>query len=90
MPAFQLLLSCRHAVRGMNAGLDRRLSFLESLCLGLHRLSCRVCRRYHRQTLGIRNHLAALNRRTDATILRMPPLHREEIRRRLLVETRPD
>jgi hypothetical protein len=42
------VLSCRHITRLLSDTLDRRLSWLERLAVGLHLCGCRPCRRFRR------------------------------------------
>lgn len=40
------MLTCRHTTRLLSDRLERSLSWFESLCLGVHLLGCRPCRRF--------------------------------------------
>jgi len=51
---------CRKATRVISEGMDRRLTGLERLSLGLHLLGCTPCRRYRRQLGLIRELLRRL------------------------------
>jgi Putative zinc-finger len=42
------VLSCRHITRLLSEALDRRLSWLERLAVGIHLWGCRPCRRFRR------------------------------------------
>jgi predicted anti-sigma-YlaC factor YlaD len=40
------MFTCRHNTRLLSDRLDRSLSWFDSLCLGVHLLGCRPCRRF--------------------------------------------
>ena len=42
------MLNCRHATRWISDALDRPLSWLQRLGLGIHLLGCPPCRRFRR------------------------------------------
>jgi hypothetical protein len=51
--------SCRHATRVISDGLDRSLSLVDRLCLGVHLLGCPPCRRFRRATRWLHRALAS-------------------------------
>jgi len=53
------MLSCRHATRLISDGLDRSLSLVECLCLGVHLLGCPPCQRFRRAARGLQRALAS-------------------------------
>jgi hypothetical protein len=50
--------SCRHATRLISDGLDRSLSLLERLGLGVHLLGCPPCKRFRRAARWLHRALA--------------------------------
>ena len=87
MANLRAILSCRHAVRLINHGSDRRLQFSERVCLRFHLLSCGVCRRYRGQLRVLRNSLQQVQESLDQGTEEMPAIDRERIRRQLLENT---
>jgi hypothetical protein len=53
------MLSCRRATRLISEGLDRPLSWLECLGLGVHLLGCPPCRRFRRSARWLHRALAS-------------------------------
>jgi hypothetical protein len=72
------MFSCRHASRLISDGLDRSLSLGERLCLGVHLLGCRPCRRFRRSARGLQQALAS-----PPADIPLPAEARERIRRAL-------
>ncbi len=70
--------SCRHATRLISDALDRSLSWLERLGLGIHLLGCRPCRRFRRAVRWLHGVLAA-----PPADVRLPADARERIQRAL-------
>jgi hypothetical protein len=66
--------SCRHATRLISDGLDRSLRLTEQLCLGVHLLGCRPCRRFRRAARWL--HWALASPQGD---VRLPEEARERI-----------
>ncbi len=72
------MLNCHHTTRLISDRLDRSLSLVERLYLGLHLLLCPPCHRFHRATRWLRDVLATL--RPD---VRLPDEARDRIRQAL-------
>jgi hypothetical protein len=72
------MLSCRRATRLISDGLDRPLSWLEGLGLGVHLLGCPPCQRFRRAARWL--HAALASPRADVPL---PADARERIRRAL-------
>jgi len=77
------MLSCRHATRLISDGLDRSLSLVECLGLGVHLLGCPPCRRFRRSARGLQRALAS-----PPTDVRLPAEARARIERALEREAR--
>ena len=52
------MFTCRHIARLISDRLERSLSWLEHLCLGVHLLGCRPCRRFRRAVRWLQQVLA--------------------------------
>ncbi len=53
------MITCRHATRLLSNRLDRPLSWLEALGLGVHLLGCEPCRRFRRASGWLHRALAS-------------------------------
>jgi hypothetical protein len=71
--------SCRHATRLVSDGLDRSLSVMERLYLGVHFLGCPPCRRFRRAAQWLREALVSGGTERSA----LPAEARDRIRRAL-------
>jgi hypothetical protein len=69
------MLNCRDATRLISDGLDRSLSWLERLGLGVHLLGCGPCCRFRRAVRWLQGALASAPEDE-----RLPPEARERIR----------
>ena len=67
--------TCRHATCLLSDRLERSLSWFESLCLGVHLLGCRPCRRFRRAPGWLHESLASASED-----VRMPSDARERVR----------
>ena len=72
------MLNCRHMSQLISDGLDRRLSWLERLCLGVHLLGCPPCLRFNRAVHWLHRHLPAAQ-----ADVRLSPEARDRIARAL-------
>jgi hypothetical protein len=72
------MLSCRHVTCLLSARLDRRLGWLESICLAVHLLGCKPCRRFRRATGWLHQALPAATEEVE-----LPAEARERVRRAL-------
>jgi hypothetical protein len=50
-----MMLSCRDVSQLVSESLDRKLSFRQRMQVRLHLLMCRLCSRFRRQTLFLRD-----------------------------------
>jgi predicted anti-sigma-YlaC factor YlaD len=69
------MMTCRHATRLLSDRLDRPLSWLETLGLGVHLLGCEACRRFRRATGWLHRALVS-----SADDVELPSDARERIR----------
>ena len=69
-----LTLVCDESAHLLSDSLDRRLTRVERLALGLHLLICRNCRRFRRQIAFIREafHYAARDATADESLTLAP------------------
>lgn len=72
------MLNCRHMTRLISDGLDRRLSWVERLWLGVHLLGCPPCLRFSRAIRWLHRRLPAA-----PADVRLPPEARDRIARAL-------
>jgi hypothetical protein len=72
------MLSCRHTTRLISDGLDRSLSLVERLHLGVHLLGCPPCQRFRRAVRWLQRALAS-----PCADARLPAEAHERIRRAL-------
>jgi len=56
------MITCRRATRLISDGLDRPLSWLQRLLLGLHLLGCRACCRFRRAARWLHRSLTTVTR----------------------------
>lgn len=79
--------SCRDAARMLSESMDRPLTLPERAGLRVHLLLCRLCRRYGRQLIVLRELVRALARNLEAhgasAASEMSPEARARIRARL-------
>jgi hypothetical protein len=69
------MLTCRDITRLISDRLERRLSWFEWLCLGVHLLGCEPCCRFRRAVRWLHNSLASAPENE-----RLPAEARERIR----------
>jgi hypothetical protein len=77
------MLTCQHATRLLSDRMERRLSWLERLLLGIHLPGCRPCSRF-RQALDWLHHSLA----SAPVDVRMPHDALERVRRALELAAR--
>lgn len=72
------MLSCRHMTRVISDGLDRPLSWVERLCLGVHLIGCPPCLRFSRAIRWLHGRLPSA-----PADIQLPPEARDRIARAL-------
>jgi hypothetical protein len=77
------MLTCQDTTRLLSARLERRLSWLERLVVGVHLLGCRHCRRFRRALDWLHRSLASA-----PVDVRMPRDARERVRRAMELAAR--
>jgi hypothetical protein len=76
------MITCRYASRLLSDRLDHRLSWFERVCLGVHLLGCRPCRRFRQAARWLHQTLGSPSPERSRDV-RLPAEARERIRRAL-------
>ncbi len=77
------MFNCKEVTRMVSESLDRELPFYQRIGIRMHLLMCKLCSRYRRQLLLLRETIrlqAASSEDTESAIV-LPPGTRERIKR---------